>query len=137
LSLCGVPIKVKPGLWFGVDDINDDGTIQNDNEFDKFADMSNFPQLAPVAWPVSTVTNGTEHLVRLTKPPANTPVSHRREVGLRLGVDSLVGLEGVNASLLVPAADTSHPARGRGIELVLWKVAALSFLHCHHIFYNS
>ena len=132
-----MPIKVQTGLWFGLDDANDDGTIQNDNVYDMFADMSSYPTLAPAQWPVATVANGTEHLVRMIKPPANTPVSHRREVGLRLGVDSLVGLEGVNASLLVPAADTSHPARGRGIELVLWKVAALSFLHCHHIFYSS
>ena len=41
-SLCGVPIKVQSGLWFGVDDANDDGTIQNDNEFGKFANMPSY-----------------------------------------------------------------------------------------------
>ena len=133
LMLCGMPIKARTGVWFGLGDVNDDGTIQNDNEYDKFADMSSYPTVPPVTWAVATVSNGTEHLVRIIKPPANTPVSHRLEVGLRLGVDSLVGLAGVNASLLVPAAADPHPARGRGIELVLWKVAALSCLHCRHI----
>ena len=127
-------IKAQTGLWFGLGDVSDDGMIQNDNEFGKFADMPSYPTLPPVQWPVATVTNGTEHFVRLIKPPPNTPVSHRREVGLRLGVGSLVGLEGANTSLLVPAVADSHPAHGRGIGLVLWEVAVLSFLHCHHIF---
>ena len=135
LSLCGVPIKVDPGRRFGVGDVDDNGRIQNNNEFDFFADMSECPQLAPVEWPVSTVTYGTERLVRMIKPPANTPVSHRREVGLRLCVDAVLGLGGVNASLLVLALEDSHPARGRGIKLVLWKVAVLSSLSPY--FFNS
>ena len=133
VKLCGVPVKVQTRLWFGLDEVNDDGTIQNENEYDMSADYSTYPTLVPATWAVSTVTNGTEYFVRMTKPPQNTPVSHRREVGLRLDVASLIGLEGADASQLVPAAADSHPARGRGIELVLWKVAVLSFLHCHHI----
>ena len=58
-----MPIKVRTGLWFGLDDVNDDGTIQNDNEYDMFADMSSYPTVAPVMWPVATVAYGTEHLV--------------------------------------------------------------------------
>ena len=63
--------------------------------------------------------HGTEYLVRLLKPPSNTPVSNRREAGLRLGVDSVAALDGANASLLMPVVSDSHPARGRGIELVI------------------
>ena len=74
--------------------------------------MSEYPQLAPVEWPVSTVTYGTERLVRMIKPPANTPVSHRREVGLRLCVNAVLGLGGANASLLVPAKHILIPLAG-------------------------
>ena len=129
MTLAGVPISLD-GQWSGVD-----GENLTNNQLDLQADPAHLAQVPPVQWPVVCVTYGTEYLVRLLKPPSNTPVSHRRKAGLRLGVDSVLGVDGVNASLLM--LSDQHPARGRGIELVIWKVAVLAsssppFHHDNH-----
>ena len=103
------------GPWFGVDG------DRTENRLDYDADISYLPQLERGQWPVSCYASGSEYLVRLFKPPSSTPVSHRLEAGLRLGADAVAGLTGVDGSILTPAVNESHPARGRGIEIVVWK----------------
>ena len=108
----GVPISLD-GQWFGVD-----GGNLPINQFDLQADLAHLAQVPPVQWPLACVTFGTEYL---TCAAVEAAIEHARVASPRgrLGVGSVIGLDGANASLMVSAVSYQHPARGRGIELVI------------------